>query len=65
MQQAETQIASMNDAYKKWRDSAQVTFLDKVPESLLQYMFCVGWTEKEIIDAKADDIIEQINKLFK
>lgn len=65
MQQTETQNISMNDAYKKWRESAQLSFLDKVPESLLQYMFCVGWTEKEIINAGADDIIEQINKLFK
>jgi hypothetical protein len=65
MQETETQIVSMNNAYKKWRDSSQVSFLDKVPDSLLQYMFCAGWIEKEIIDAKANDIIEQINKLFK
>lgn len=65
MQQQETQIVSMNDAYKKWRGSAQMTFLDKVPESLLQYMFCVGWTEREILETNTDDIIEQINKLFK
>lgn len=65
MQQEEAQIVSMNDAYKKWRQSTHHLFLEKVPDSLLQYMFCVGWTERELIEHCTDDIIEQINKLFK
>lgn len=65
MQDQELSTISMSESYKSWRQSANYPFLEKVPESLLYYMFCVGWHEKEISDLYEKDIIKQINQLFK
>jgi hypothetical protein len=65
MQQQEVETTSMNEAYRTWRESVSYSFLEKVPDSLLHYMFCVGWHEREVSDLYEKDIIKQINQLFK
>jgi len=67
METQEVTSKSMATAYREWRESAKLDFLDRIPDSLLHYMFCVGWTEKEkqSIEDYSDDILKQINNLFK
>jgi hypothetical protein len=67
MQTQETLPASMTTAYREWRQSTSLDFLDGIPDSLLHYVFCVGWVEKEkqSLGSFEDDIMNQINKIFK